>query len=161
MVISQTSCHACKGGAVEIRERTHADGRKVQARQCVRCGQFHNNIKKADYIADPPPYDEALSGRMRDLRWQEEQREREAKRVRTQQEERAEWFKGHNEYLRSPEWKRLRQLVIKRDKGICQGCLLADGTQVHHLTYVRHKRELLIDLVLLCDACHERAHEAA
>ena len=56
-------------------------------------------------------------------------------------------------YLLSPEWKRLRELVLIRDKGICQIC----GTkamQVHHLTYQHIGNEFDFELVALCISCH-------
>lgn len=73
--------------------------------------------------------------------------------------ERGRWFAEHDAYLKTPEWRNLRALVLKRDGGKCQGCLVANATQVHHLHYRRWKRELACDLVSLCDRCHERAHE--
>lgn len=74
-------------------------------------------------------------------------------------DQRSEWFSAHSAYLRSEAWQRLRALVIQRDQGRCQGCWTAGARHVHHLTYQRWRRELLLDLVLLCEACHERIHE--
>jgi len=65
----------------------------------------------------------------------------------------------YNEYLRSPQWQHIRSKVIRREKGLCQGCGNAGGMEVHHLTYRRIGRELLCDLVLLCHGCHEVAHD--
>ncbi len=68
------------------------------------------------------------------------------------------WLEEHSAYLQTEQWRSLRAKVIDRDKGQCQGCLDRPGTHVHHMTYDRWQRELLIDLVLLCSACHERYH---
>lgn len=64
----------------------------------------------------------------------------------------------YNEYLRSPEWKAKRELVIKRCNGVCEECLEAKVDHVHHLTYVRLGHEKLKDLQGLCKACHQEKH---
>lgn len=67
----------------------------------------------------------------------------------------------YTEYMKSPEWKKLREQVKNRDKQQCQDCGLLYGClQVHHLTYERFKHELLDDLITLCDECHRKRHEA-
>jgi hypothetical protein len=61
-------------------------------------------------------------------------------------------------YLRSPEWQRLRQLVSHREHGLCQGCGVEPGVEVHHLSYARVGQELLLDLALVCAKCHGALH---
>ena len=61
-------------------------------------------------------------------------------------------------YLRTDDWKDKRRAVLFRDRGICQGCLKAEATQVHHRTYEHLYEELLFELVSLCDSCHRRCH---
>ena len=65
---------------------------------------------------------------------------------------------GYDEYLRSPEWKYKRSLVISREKNICQGCRSMPIEEVHHSTYSHITRELLFQLVGLCSECHRKAH---
>jgi len=63
------------------------------------------------------------------------------------------------EYLKTPEWARLRRLVMARSDGVCERChRKADVWNVHHLTYERLGCELLTDLVLLCRRCHQSIH---
>ncbi len=60
-------------------------------------------------------------------------------------------------YLKSAEWKKKRDAVVKRDKGECVFC--GDTAQhVHHLTYERVYNESLYDLVAVCNECHKAVH---
>lgn len=68
------------------------------------------------------------------------------------------WWRLYNRYLESPEWKAKRRAVLERDSFVCQGCQNARATQVHHLTYKRKGREMLFDLVAVCDDCHCEIH---
>lgn len=64
----------------------------------------------------------------------------------------------YSEYLKSPEWQERRSLVLKRAKGVCEGCGKAEAVDIHHLSY-RHKgAEFLFELAALCKACHELVH---
>ena len=65
-----------------------------------------------------------------------------------------EWFKQHNEYLQTDQWKAIRLKVLKRDNNLCQGCLEATATEVHHLTYAHWKNELMFELLSVCYDCH-------
>jgi hypothetical protein len=64
------------------------------------------------------------------------------------------WFKEHSEYLQTSKWKAIRQKVFIRDNFICQGCLEAPATEVHHLTYDHWKDELMFELISVCYNCH-------
>lgn len=67
------------------------------------------------------------------------------------------WFKDHNLYLQSVEWRELRRRALERDGHKCAKCR-GPAEQVHHLTYDRWQNENLEDLVSLCGACHELEH---
>ena len=77
--------------------------------------------------------------------------------------------RDYNLFLKSDYWKKVRKLVLIRDKNQCQNCkhtskicnLTVKDLEVHHLTYKNHKNELnhLEDLVTLCKSCHEYMHE--
>jgi hypothetical protein len=71
----------------------------------------------------------------------------------------ADWWAWYNEYLNTDVWKARRRKVMDRCRGLCEGCREHPVTQVHHLTYAHVGDELLYELVGLCDACHEKAHE--
>jgi 5-methylcytosine-specific restriction endonuclease McrA len=61
------------------------------------------------------------------------------------------------DYLASPEWRTRRLIVLVLARQKCACCPL-EATQVHHLTYARRGRELLNDLLPLCDGCHDQKH---
>lgn len=62
-------------------------------------------------------------------------------------------------YLNSEEWRVKRSAVLERDKHICQSCLSAEATQVHHTNYDAVFDESLLDLVSVCSECHTKIHE--
>ncbi len=72
-----------------------------------------------------------------------------------------EWRRKHGDYMKTAEWRYKRDLVLKRDKYLCQDCLTNPATQVHHKTYRNTDftgMEPAFDLVSLCRPCHERVH---
>jgi 5-methylcytosine-specific restriction endonuclease McrA len=75
--------------------------------------------------------------------------------LRNQQSKKV-FFEKYNEYLKTTEWQERRDEVLKRDNYICQACLNARATQVHHLNYVHWGNEPLFDLVAICNECHEK-----
>lgn len=66
--------------------------------------------------------------------------------------------------LLDPRWQRLRLKVLDFDNWTCVDC--GDGTKtlhVHHLFYLRDHEPWEydpMDLVTLCDGCHDRREEA-
>jgi 5-methylcytosine-specific restriction endonuclease McrA len=62
-------------------------------------------------------------------------------------------------YLRSPEWKAKRARVLEFWDYKCVTCYSHLDLEVHHRTYARLGDELLTDLIVLCDRCHEKFHE--
>ena len=62
-------------------------------------------------------------------------------------------------YLRSPQWKEKRELVMSRDNSTCQHCKNVPATEVHHLTYENLFKEPLEDLISLCSSCHALEHK--
>ena len=67
--------------------------------------------------------------------------------------------KRYDEYLKSAEWKHLKNLKLKQVKYTCQGCLESGRVlEVHHLNYDRIGMELLTDLTVYCRECHDDAH---
>lgn len=67
-------------------------------------------------------------------------------------------IRDYDEYLNSPEWRKKADLVLKRDRHICQSCLENRATQVHHLSYFHIFEEPLFESVAVCPNCHERLH---
>lgn len=68
------------------------------------------------------------------------------------------WRTWYAAYLRSAAWSAIRAKVIRRAKGLCEGCGEARASDVHHLTYAHVGAEFLFELVALCRACHVRWH---
>lgn len=65
----------------------------------------------------------------------------------------------YQNYLKSEKWTKIKKLVFKRDKYICQGCLTeTKNLQAHHLTYERIYNEMCFDLITLCRQCHSKIH---
>ena len=59
------------------------------------------------------------------------------------------------------KWQKLRQLVIRRDKGLCQECLrlgfVTAGSEVDHiLSKAKGGADDLDNLQLLCKECHKK-----
>jgi hypothetical protein len=65
---------------------------------------------------------------------------------------------AYSAYLLSTEWRALRGKVILRANGMCEGCLSAPATEVHHLTYKHIYKEFAFELVALCRTCHTNIH---
>lgn len=166
----------CNHPHVDIRAFECSNGTIQYVKQCLKCGEkVGNPIKKEAVVqARGPlefilPFDHEAREQARQLAWKRRQQEMEAARAERMAEldreraereaeraERRDWY--HGEYLNSPEWKRKRAKVMQRAGGVCEGCMEARATDVHHLTYDHVGDELLFELVALCRSCHDRAH---
>ncbi|MFA4900889.1 MAG: hypothetical protein WC563_15330 [Brevundimonas sp.] len=141
--------------------RTLSNGATAWGTQCKRCGCW-NARKKSDFATEPTTtYESAIRDE-----WEAEQRmfwqgmsahfqhEHEQKR----EDDHSAWLIEYNDYLASDVWAKRREAILKRDEGLCQGCLRRPATQVHHLTYAHWKNELAFELLSLCKLCHEKVH---
>jgi hypothetical protein len=66
-----------------------------------------------------------------------------------------------NEYLNSPEWFKIRDMVIKRDGNKCQHCEAKKNLKVHHLEYpgvIFQEMDHLDKIITLCKDCHDKEH---
>jgi len=61
----------------------------------------------------------------------------------------------YQEYLASRDWALLKNKVRERSGGICERCRQAPYQSTHHKTYARIGRELMEDLLGVCNPCHE------
>nr|WP_044505061.1 HNH endonuclease signature motif containing protein [Kurthia massiliensis] len=66
-------------------------------------------------------------------------------------------------FLNSPQWKRKRKVILKRDKYICQRCLYKfnlinyQNLQVHHIKSRKDYPELRLNdenLITVCKTCN-------
>jgi hypothetical protein len=66
----------------------------------------------------------------------------------------------YGEYLQTPEWRRVRDLALRRAGFRCElpHCRSKVGLQVHHRDYDRIGEEVPEDLTVLCGVCHDGWH---
>lgn len=65
---------------------------------------------------------------------------------------------GYLKYLESDHWKNLRSRALIKAGHQCELCHHPRRLEVHHLMYRRLFDVTLDDLIVLCAACHSRAH---
>lgn len=144
----------------EPRVALQSDGKPFYRIQCADCGEKlsqqlpHSSVPNRERC---PQWDEELyKRRFRDGFAAYEQC-REAAIARRK----AEWRAVYHRYLASADWQSVRQRVLWRSRGTCEGCLEAPATEVHHQTYAHVGDELLFELVAICRPCHERLHPSS
>lgn len=64
----------------------------------------------------------------------------------------------YQQYLKTPKWRAIAAKVMDRANGICEGCLDASASEVHHVSYQHVGNEFAFELLALCRTCHERWH---
>jgi 5-methylcytosine-specific restriction endonuclease McrA len=70
-----------------------------------------------------------------------------------------QWWANYREYLKSVEWRELREDVFARDNYLCQNCF-SRATQVP-TKITRHNKTghtPASDCIAICDDCHESLH---
>ncbi len=147
--------YSCAHEDRELRARTIADGRQTFVTQCIRCGQTSNPIARRKAV-------ELARGRaipFYDINLEESWRGRKSEEYQKIFQELAPSLADEYEcYLRSNVWHEKRKAVLGRATYQCELCEKASATEVHHLTYVRLGKELLTDLLAVCETCHQLIH---
>lgn len=72
-----------------------------------------------------------------------------------------EWWERYNLYLKSPNWRVVRSIVIERDQ-TCQMCFQEMSVEAHHLTYQSYNKfgiTFPLECVGLCRRCHNELHQ--
>jgi hypothetical protein len=151
----------CAHANVDLRALTCSNGTIQYVKQCLICGEkIGNPIKKADVIAARGPlefilpFDETARSRGRHALTQARKTVFEEDRAARN----AAFNTWYAQYLETDAWQAIRAKVLRRANGVCEGCMDARPTEIHHLTYQHVGQELLFELVALCRPCHEAAH---
>lgn len=63
----------------------------------------------------------------------------------------------YSEFLRSPEWRALREQVFDRDGRMCVMCKSRNNLRAHHISYADRLNPDY--LITLCDKCHSQVHQ--
>lgn len=70
--------------------------------------------------------------------------------------QKAQYYK----YLQSSQWKAKRDVAMEMYGRACGLCGSRHDLQVHHRTYKNIFKELMEDLMILCESCHYAHHKA-
>lgn len=145
----------------EIRIYSARGGIKHIRHQCLRCGEpIGNSLPKKNFnIEDLSEFDNALVENYRQLR-KKEYDDIIRKHYDIQSEKEIRFSKEYREHLSSDKWQRIREKVLARSNGVCEGCGDRPATDVHHKTYLHLGDEFLFELLALCHPCHDRWHDS-
>lgn len=69
-------------------------------------------------------------------------------------------FYKYHVYLKSDEWKIIRDKVVERDNGMCLYCKTNPAQEVHHKHYKTIYKEKIDDLESVCSDCHRAIHKS-
>lgn len=141
----------CKCSNTARRQLLCSNGTTQIKLQCLDCGRHSQAVKKQ-------PGDEKLPFVDKDL-WKKIRDNEDREIIKQAAFEKEKKMQEYKKYLSSFEWAAIRERVLARDQQICQGCLLRNASQVHHLTYDNIFDELCFQLVSLCSECHAKVHK--
>ncbi len=149
----------CGSEKASLRLRKNASGIINIGLQCDGCGR--NVTGSLPRLGHPhwasyPAWDDALLARVDEIR--EEQSRAWAEKRQVQSEA---WWQAYSEDLDSPEWRRLRDAVIRRANGRCEACFSALATDGHHTAYASDRpfwRVPAWEIRAVCRPCHDRLH---
>jgi 5-methylcytosine-specific restriction endonuclease McrA len=69
-----------------------------------------------------------------------------------------QWWKRYSAYLKSDDWKELRQRTIAERGAKCELCGSTTVLHVHHKSYKHYKRPKDSNLQVVCQPCHQTLH---
>lgn len=148
-----------------LRRGTNKGGAPVIRMQCLDCGlRVGNPVKRPANADELPEFNDAMHDDYNAARNAAKDKidqkyvEIQLRRWKAQEQGDSYYRQAHNAYISSPEWRDLRQRVMDRAQGLCEGCRLAPAKEVHHLSYEHWGHEFLFELVALCGDCHDRIH---
>jgi 5-methylcytosine-specific restriction endonuclease McrA len=149
----------CDHPRSQLRRQVRCNGFIRYVTQCLECGDSVKAVARAQLVdvSRIPDFDKGIKVAYRE-RVSRECEERRAQQDRVREEESRRWWAWYNEYLRSPEWRHRRALVMDRADGLCEGCRINRANHAHHTTYDHAGEEFLWELVAICKPCHDRVH---
>lgn len=156
----------CQCTTKRLSLRTVFGGKSHYCYQCLVCGRSSSFIKKeeADRLVSNgesvSPFDDKAQDRYHALRIEQFQAEKELREIAKNQAC-TERKQDYHEYLNSVNWRVIRNKVMARCGGICEGCFDKKAVHVHHKTYDNVFNELMFQLVGLCEDCHAKLHPGA
>jgi len=87
-------------------------------------------------------------------------KQRRKERKRLKKSKTINWDKRrafYENYLKSSKWQEVRKVIFERSGDHCEDCgKVCYHLHVHHKTYVRLGKEMMIDLEALCPDCHSK-----
>jgi hypothetical protein len=136
-------------------ERTLSNGTVAHWAQCIICG--HGRAIRKIVGVKTMPWDDTLG---ESWRTDHDAMVAQVQAIIDSQREQkdTQFWHEYNVYLCSPEWAQKRNKVLARCGYVCEGCGERPAISAHHLTYVRRGREMLFDLVGVCQECHDAIH---
>jgi len=150
---------SCRHAAEELRYKLARNGVKMYVYQCLSCGEAVSTWQQEpDDGFEPDEFDQALQDENRKYKEEAHAADYEEKLTKLQEEGGNRAVK-YDDYIRtSPKWKKRRALVLKRANHLCECCLSAKATAVHHENYDTLFNEVLWDLRAVCRPCHKKIH---
>lgn len=136
----------CQCPRKELRWGVKSNGAKYYKYQCLDCYKVGQEVSKFTAKGNEP--------RIVMLNYDTYMRP-EARNERSNRAS-AEWWSNYDAYRQTPKWRAKREAVMRRDNNLCQACLSARASDVHHLTYDHLFDEPLFDLIAVCRPCHDR-----
>lgn len=158
---------ACEHSQQQLTFKDARNGARYFRMQCLRCGDTAQVVARSDLspadIRSAVPFNDARKQQWIERRrayWESLEDVRRQQEAEEQERESAEWRRRYNAHVNpsNPKWRALRELVMRRAGGTCEGCGVRPAVQVHHLTYDHLGDEFLWELRAVCVPCHERIH---
>ena len=155
---NQIASLECDHQKQKVRYKLASNNTKMFKLQCVRCGELfgewipHHKINNQNSI-------EQIDENLRDSFNQTIYELKKALQERTISLDKINFHDWYKDYLKSPEWREKRLLVLDRCNNVCEGCRQKVAIEVHHLTYKNVGKEFLFELIGICLGCHERVHK--
>lgn len=159
----------CPHPDIKVRLRVYSPTQNAAVQQCMDCGKHVRSIKKPAGWESLPPFDPKLEPALRKAGeyWlQRLEAAREEAQTAYKQDIRDKISRGEisvqdnskfGSYYESDQWKRTRLRILQRDDHRCQ-CCGAEAECVHHIVYDRLGAENDLDLISLCNRCHDAIH---